>query len=45
MYSSIPPYDSEVSEAEVDFHERYATDPRFRAEVDNPPEWWMIQHD
>lgn len=31
-------YDPRPTAAEVEFYERMATDPRFRAEVENPPE-------
>ena len=31
------------SAAEYDYYEHMATDPRFRAEVENVPDWWMNQ--
>jgi hypothetical protein len=33
-------YDNKPSAAEYDYYERMATDPRFRHDVENPPEDW-----
>lgn len=36
--------DDRPSAAEYDYYERMATDPRFRAEVENIPDWWEEEH-